>query len=41
MNGTSEINQDLVKAFDERKQIRSADEKYGALEVEICDVNVI
>lgn len=39
ITGKDEINGDLVKAFDERKQIRQADEKYGALEVEVCDVN--
>lgn len=31
----------MTAAFDKRKEIRSADEKYAGIEVEICDVNTI
>jgi len=41
ITGKDDVDTALVKAFDERKQIRQADEKYAALEVELCDVNQI
>ena len=41
VTGNRDIDENLVKAFDERKQLRTADEKYAALEVELCDVNQI
>lgn len=41
INGTSEIDESLTAAFDKRREIRTADEKYAGIEVEICDVNTI
>lgn len=40
-NGTCEIDAGLVAAFDKRMAVRSADEKYAEIEVDICDVNNI
>jgi nucleosome assembly protein 1-like 1 len=41
LTGKSEVDETLVKAFDERKAIRVASDKYAGIEVEICDVNAI
>ena len=38
LSGKAEIDDKLIKAFDDRKSVRSQDEKYAGLEVEICDV---
>ena len=41
INGETEIDESLTAAFDKRREIRTADEKYAGIEVEICDVNSI
>jgi hypothetical protein len=41
LTGKSEVDQSLVKAFDERKTVRSQHDKFSSIDVEICDVKEI
>lgn len=41
LSGSGEIDEKIVAEYDQRRDIRVADEKYAGIEVEICDVKEI
>ena len=41
LTGKADIDEELVKRFEERKELVSKEEKYSELECEICDVKDI